>query len=326
MKQILDILKKSSDYVSGEKLGEQLSVSRAAVWKEIQKLRKEGYEIEAVSNKGYRLLGGDMVYNKRALEEGMETKRMGRSVHFYKEVSTTNDCIRTLALEGCEEGTLAVAEKQTAGRGRRGKAWKSPMGTGIWMSLLLRPHIQPAEAPMLTLLGGLAVADAIEEETGLKAGIKWPNDILINGKKVVGILTEMDCEISQVNFVVLGIGINVNTKTFPAELDGIATSLFLESGKTFSRRYLVQAIMKKLENYYDIFLQAGSFAPLLGEYRKRCITMGKEVCVTGKESFTATAMDVTPEGELVVKRLDNGKEEVVFSGEVSIRGVMENGK
>lgn len=322
MKRILNILENATDFVSGEELGRQLLVSRAAVWKGIKKLREEGYKIEAVPNRGYRLVDTDAVYNKRELENGMETKRIGRCVYFYKETETTNDCIRALALEGGEEGILAVAEKQTAGRGRRGRAWESSVGSGIWMSLLLRPHIIPTEAPMLTLLGGLAVADAIEEETGLATDIKWPNDILINGKKAVGILTEMDCEMSQVNFVILGMGINVNTEVFPEELRDKATSIFLESGKICSRKRLVQTVMKKVEQYYDTFLQAGGFAPLLEEYRKRCITLGKEVCVMGKETYTAKALDVTPEGELVVQRVDTGKKEVVFSGEVSIRGVM----
>ena len=322
MERILELLQKAGGFVSGEELGNRLSVSRAAVWKGIQKLRAEGYEIEAIQNRGYRLIDGAAVYNKWELEKGMETKRMGRCIYFYEETKTTNDCIRTLALEGGEEGTLAVAEKQTAGRGRRGKVWESPIGTGIWMSLLLRPQILPTEAPMLTLLGGLAIADAIEDETGLAAEIKWPNDILINGKKAVGILTEMDCEMSQVNFVILGMGINVNTEAFPKELQDTATSLFLESGKSCSRKRLVQGIMKKVEQYYDTFLEAGSFSPFLGVYRKRCMTLGKEVRVVGKETYLAKALDVTPEGELMVQRLDNGKEEIVFSGEVSIRGVM----
>lgn len=322
MYRILELLRRQEGFLSGEDIGRELSITRAAVWKGIKKLREEGYEIEAVTNRGYRLTNPETMYNKRELEQGLKTKTMGQSIYFYEETDTTNNRARELALEGAPEGTLVVAEKQTAGRGRRGKVWESPLGTGIWMSLVLRPQIMPAEASVLTLLCGLATAEAIEAETGLSAGIKWPNDILINGKKAVGILTEMDCEMSQVHFVIPGIGINVNTASFPPEIAEIATSLYLECGKTISRRRLVHKVLERLEEHYETFLRTGSFAAMLEDYRKHCITLGKEVHVLGREPFFAEALDITPEGELLVRRADNGKEEVVFSGEVSIRGVI----
>lgn len=322
MYRILELLRRQEGFLSGEDIGRELSITRAAVWKGIKKLREEGYEIEAVTNRGYRLTNPETMYNKRELEQGLKTKTMGQSIYFYEETDTTNNRARELALEGASEGTLVVAEKQTAGRGRRGKVWESPLGTGIWMSLVLRPQIAPAEASVLTLLCGLATAEAIEAETGLSAGIKWPNDILINGKKAVGILTEMDCEMSEVHFVIPGIGINVNTASFPPEIAEIATSLYLECGKTVSRRRLVHRVLERLEEHYETFLRTGSFAAMLEDYRKHCITLGKEVHVLGREPFFAEALDITPEGELLVRRADNGKEEVVFSGEVSIRGVI----
>lgn len=322
MYRILELLRRQEGFLSGEDIGRELSITRAAVWKGIKKLREEGYEIEAVTNRGYRLTNPETMYNKRELEQGLKTKTMGQSIYFYKETDTTNNRARELALEGAPEGTLVVAEKQTAGRGRRGKVWESPLGTGIWMSLVLRPQIMPAEASVLTLLCGLATAEAIEVETGLSVGIKWPNDILINGKKAVGILTEMDCEMSQVHFVIPGIGINVNTTSFPPEIADIATSLYLECGKTVSRRRLVHKVLERLEEHYETFLRTGSFTAMLEDYRKHCITLGKEVHVLGREPFFAEALDITPEGELLVRRADNGKEEVVFSGEVSIRGVI----
>lgn len=322
MYRILELLRRQEGFLSGEDIGRELSITRAAVWKGIKKLREEGYEIEAVTNRGYRLTNPETMYNKRELEQGLKTKTMGQSIYFYEETDTTNNRARELALEGAPEGTLVVAEKQTAGRGRRGKVWESPLGTGIWMSLVLRPQIAPAEASVLTLLCGLATAEAIEAETGLSAGIKWPNDILINGKKAVGILTEMDCEMSEVHFVIPGIGINVNTASFPPEIAEIATSLYLECGKTVSRRCLVHKVLERLEEHYETFLRTGSFAAMLEDYRKHCITLGKEVHVLGREPFFAEALDITPEGELLVRRADNGKEEVVFSGEVSIRGVI----
>lgn len=322
MYRILELLRRQEGFLSGEDIGRELSITRAAVWKGIKKLREEGYEIEAVTNRGYRLTNPETMYNKRELEQGLKTKTMGQTIYFYEETDTTNNRARELALEGAPEGTLVVAEKQTAGRGRRGKVWESPLGTGIWMSLVLRPQIMPAEASVLTLLCGLATAEAIEAETGLSAGIKWPNDILINGKKAVGILTEMDCEMSEVHFVIPGIGINVNTASFPPEIAEIATSLYLECGKTVSRRRLVHKVLERLEEHYETFLRTGSFAAMLEDYRKHCITLGKEVHVLGREPFFAEALDITPEGELLVCRADNGKEEVVFSGEVSIRGVI----
>lgn len=322
MYRILELLRRQEGFLSGEDIGRELSITRAAVWKGIKKLREEGYEIEAVTNRGYRLTNPETMYNKRELEQGLKTKTMGQSIYFYEETDTTNNRARELALEGAPEGTLVVAEKQTAGRGRRGKVWESPLGTGIWMSLVLRPQIAPAEASVLTLLCGLATAEAIEAETGLSAGIKWPNDILINGKKAVGILTEMDCEMSEVHFVIPGIGINVNTASFPPEIADIATSLYLECGKTVSRRRLVHKVLERLEEHYETFLRTGSFTAMLEDYRKHCITLGKEVHVLGREPFFAEALDITPEGELLVRRADNGKEEVVFSGEVSIRGVI----
>lgn len=322
MYRILELLRRQEGFLSGEDIGRELSITRAAVWKGIKKLREEGYEIEAVTNRGYRLTNPETMYNKRELEQGLKTKTMGQTIYFYEETDTTNNRARELALEGAPEGTLVVAEKQTAGRGRRGKVWESPLGTGIWMSLVLRPQIAPEEASVLTLLCGLATAEAIEAETGLSAGIKWPNDILINGKKAVGILTEMDCEMSEVHFVIPGIGINVNTASFPPEIADIATSLYLECGKTVSRRRLVHKVLERLEEHYETFLRTGSFAAMLEDYRKHCITLGKEVHVLGREPFFAEALDITPEGELLVRRADNGKEEVVFSGEVSIRGVI----
>ena len=322
MYRILELLRRQEGFLSGEDIGRELSITRAAVWKGIKKLREEGYEIEAVTNRGYRLTNPETMYNKRELEQGLKTKTMGQTIYFYEETDTTNNRARELALEGAPEGTLVVAEKQTAGRGRRGKVWESPLGTGIWMSLVLRPQIMPAEASVLTLLCGLATAEAIEAETGLSAGIKWPNDILINGKKAVGILTEMDCEMSEVHFVIPGIGINVNTASFPPEIAEIATSLYLECGKTVSRRRLVHKVLERLEEHYETFLRTGSFAAMLEDYRKLCITLGKEVHVLGREPFFAEALDITSEGELLVRRADNGKKEVVFSGEVSIRGVI----
>ena len=259
-------------------------------------------------------------YNKTALEAVLKTKKMGHPLYFYPETDTTNDRIRELALEGAPEGTLAVAEMQTAARGRRGRAWQAPAESGIWMSLLLRPNIPPTRASVLTLLAGIALTEAIEDVTGMEVGIKWPNDILLNGKKLVGILTEMDCDMEKIHSVTVGMGINVNTKAFPDDLQDIATSLYLESGREYDRAQVVGRAMARFEALYEEFLeQGGVFAPFKERYRAKCLNIGKEVHVIGSETYLATALDITPEGELIVKRKDNGAEEVVFSGEVSIR-------
>ena len=261
-----------------------------------------------------------MEYDKIAIEAALKTKKMGHPLHFYPETDTTNDRIRELALEGAPEGTLAVAETQTAARGRRGRVWQAPAESGIWMSLLLRPNIPPTQASVLTLLAGIALTDAIEDVAGVEVGIKWPNDILLNGRKLVGILTEMDCDMEMIHSVTVGMGINVNTKAFPEELQDIATSLYLEGGREYDRAVLVGKAMGKFEALYEEFLaEGGVFAPFKERYRAKCLNIGKEVRVIGGETYLATALDITPEGELIVKRKDNGAEEVVFSGEVSIR-------
>lgn len=256
-----------------------------------------------------------------ALKQALQGRKLGQPLYFYEETDSTNDRIRELAADGAPEGTLAIAEQQTAGRGRRGRAWEAPAGTGIWMSLLLRPNILPAQASVLTLLAGLAISEAIEQETGLKAGIKWPNDIFLNGRKLVGILTEMDCDMEQIHSVTLGMGINVQTEVFSEELEGIATSLLLESGKRVDRAALTGAILEVFAGLYAEFLAAGgSFSPFAERYRRKCLNIGREVCVIGGETYPAAALDITPEGELLVRRKDTGETEVVFSGEVSIRG------
>lgn len=321
MFRILEILRQQQGFVSGEEIGKELEISRAAVWKGIKKLREAGYEIEAVTNKGYRLILHEAMYNEKEIAEGLETKRLGRLIYFYQETDTTNSRIRDLALAGAPEGTLAVAESMTAGKGRRGKYWVAPAGSGIWMSLLLRPSIRPEQTATITLLAGLAVCRALEEETGLSPKIKWPNDILLNGKKLVGILTEMDCEMQETHFVVLGIGINVNTSAFPEGVSEVATSLLLESGRSFSRKKLLQRVLHVFETLYDTFLAAQcSFLPFFDAYKERCITLNQDVQVLGRESFFAHAVDLTPQGELVVIRKEDGRREVVFSGEVSVRG------
>ena len=318
--KILEELKKTESYILGEELGEKLGVSRAAIWKGIQKLKEQGYEIEAVSNKGYHIVRNQDLYNGIEIEEVCNTTKIAKEVYFYEQTDSTNNCIRKLAKEGKKEGVVAVAEIQTAGKGRRGKGWQSPKGTGIWMSMLLTPNITPPEAPVLTLLAGLAVCRAVRQQTGLTAMIKWPNDILISNKKICGILTELYAEMDSVHFVITGIGINVNTEVFPEELQKTATSLKIEKGETISRKNMIKAVIEEFEKIYLQYEKECSFLPFREEYKKYCINVGKELQVLSKQPFIAKGIDITEQGELLVQK-QTGEKVVVFSGEVSIRNI-----
>lgn len=248
------------------------------------------------------------------------TTKIAKEVYFYEQTDSTNNCIRKLAKEGKKEGVVAVAEIQTAGKGRRGKGWQSPKGTGIWMSMLLTPNITPPEAPVLTLLAGLAVCRAIRQQTGLTAMIKWPNDILISNKKICGILTELYAEMDSVHFVITGIGINVNTEVFPDELQKTATSLKIEKGESISRKNMIKAVIEEFEKIYLQYEKECSFLPFREEYKKYCINIGKELQILSKQPFIAKGVDITEQGELLVQK-QTGEKVVVFSGEVSIRNM-----
>lgn len=260
------------------------------------------------------------LYNGIEIKEVCNTTKIAKEVYFYEQTDSTNNCIRKLAKEGKKEGVVAVAEIQTAGKGRRGKGWQSPKGTGIWMSMLLTPNITPPEAPVLTLLAGLAVCRAIRQQTGLTAMIKWPNDILISNKKICGILTELYAEMDSVHFVITGIGINVNTEVFPDELQKTATSLKIEKGESISRKNMIKAVIEEFEKIYLQYEKECSFLPFREEYKKYCINVGKELQVLSKQPFIAKGVDITEQGELLVQK-QTGEKVVVFSGEVSIRNM-----
>ena len=227
-----------------------------------------------------------------------------------QEIDSTNTYLKTQTLPF---GTVAYTQNQTAGRGRMGRSWQG--GGGVALSVLV-----PTGDAQLPLIASIAAARVLQNLLGLPMQIKWPNDILLNGKKLVGILTEMDCDMEKIHSVTVGMGINVNTKAFPEDLQDIATSLYLVSCKEYDRAEIVGCVLKHFEALYEEFLEKGGvFAPFKERYRERCLNIGKEVRVIGRETYLATALDITPEGELIVKRMDNGAEEVVFSGEVSIR-------
>lgn len=314
MKQkILDILKNADGYISGERISEQLSISRAAVWKHIKKFKESGYEIESVTNKGYRLVSSPDIITESGIKSGLNTEFIGRNLYIYDEIDTTNECAKLN--NAAPDGSVFIAEVQTHGKGSHGRGWVSPRGTGIWHTILLKPDISPLEVQKITLAAGLAVCKAI----GLDAQIKWPNDIVIGDKKVCGILTEMSAEMDMVNYVVCGIGINVNTESFAAEIAHRATSMYIESGQKYCRNEIIARLMNEFEYYYKRFLDCGLDA-ILNEYKQHCVTIGREVSVIFKnETVAGKAVDVDENGSLVVET-ENGTIHVT-SGEVSVRGI-----
>ncbi len=230
--------------MSGQELCERFGVSRTAVWKAVGQLKKQGYHIEAVQNKGYLLASEGEVYGKNELESRMDTKWAGRPVSFYDVLPSTNLQAKLDAERGAAEGTLVVADMQTAGRGRKGKDWSSPAGLNLYFTLILKPDYVSERVSMATLLMGMAVAESIRDICGLEAGVKWPNDIVIGGRKVCGILAEMSVEREFIHYVVVGVGINVNEQEFDPEIAGTATSLKKESGETVSRARLLASVRR----------------------------------------------------------------------------------
>lgn len=333
--EILKLLREADDYVSGQELCDRFEVSRTAIWKVINQLKEDGYSIEAVRNKGYHIVSSPDLMNKEEIESHVGSKQMGCHVVSLESTDSTNVQVKILAEQGCEHGTLVVADQQVSGKGRRGRAWASPKGTGISMSLALRPTFAPSKAPMLTLVMAYSVVNAmkryIAEMDNVEVQIKWPNDIVINGKKVCGILTEMSTEIDYINYVVIGVGINANMESFPEELQEVATSLKLELQKQANqelltdcrvhRARLIGYILEEFEQQYEQFCIVGNLSFLQEEYNKCLVNMDRQVRVLepGNE-YEAFAMGIDEQGELLV-RCDNGEIRKVYAGEVSVRGI-----
>lgn len=319
--KILGILKENrNEYVSGQDIGERLGVTRNAIWKAVSSLKEMGYSIESVTNKGYRLTYCPDILCSEEISGELKTRWWGNEILYFDSIDSTNNEIKRQAEKGAREGLLAIAEQQTAGRGRRGKEWSSPPGSGIWMSFLLRPDITPYRASQITIVTALAAANAIRNVTGLNTLIKWPNDIVIDGKKVTGILTEMSTEIDSVSYVVVGIGINVNTESFPPEIGHIATSLVnhLPENTRVQRSGLVAAFGSEFERLYDKFLACDDLSPLKAEYEARLVNIGREIIIMPGEQ-RAKALGINNDGELLVE--DEQGVKAIRSGEVSVRGV-----
>ena len=320
---LLDFLSGRDGFVSGQEIADSLGISRNAVWKAVQKVRKEGYDIEAVPHKGYRIRSNSEAFGEGSIRAELGTKWLGAGDKtIFREVTgSTNDDIKQCAEQGAPEGLVIVADTQTAGKGRRGRAWNNPTGVNIAMSYLLRPDFVPDIAPMMTLVMALAAADGINRVTGLETGIKWPNDIVINGKKLVGILTEMSVEPDFIHYVVIGTGINVNQEEFPEGIRDKATSLLLETGHKVSRAAVTGAVITSFEKYYETFRKTNDLSGLLEEYDRLCVNVDNQVRVLDpKGEWNGTALGINEKGELLVRRED-GTETAVYAGEVSVRGV-----
>ena len=300
---VLAFLAEAGDeVVSGEAISDKLGLTRAAVWKHVNALRARGYRIDAVPARGYRLAEVPDRLTALELRPLLNTHDLGQVLHAHEELASTNDRARELAEEGAAHGEVVIAERQTAGRGRRGRAWISPARKNLYFSAILRPDLPTARAPEITLVASLAVCDALRQ-AGVDAGIKWPNDVLAGGRKIAGILTELAAEPDRVHWIVVGVGVNVNARAedFPDDLRAEATSVLLERGEPAPRALFAAACLTALEGWLDVHEERG-FAPIREAWRERSVTLGREVrvAVDGGE-LAGTAEDIDATGALLVR-------------------------
>jgi BirA family biotin operon repressor/biotin-[acetyl-CoA-carboxylase] ligase len=316
--KILNLLRQSrSGFLSGEELAMKLGISRTMVWKHIKALEGEGFGIEAVPSQGYRITSAPDLLRQDDIKRGLKTRSIGKEIHLHSEVVSTNTLAMEMASKGAPEGTVLIAETQTGGKGRLGRKWISPKGN-LYFSVVLRPDLPTHKAPLLTLMAAVAVASAIRTTCGVQAVIKWPNDILVSGKKVSGLLTEMSAEPDRIRHIALGIGVDVNMplEELPPDVREFATTLAAEAGRKIDRTALLQQILRDLESRYRRLLQ--SEAEVLEEWEALNVTIGKRVSVSGSgETLEGLAQGIDHEGRLIVK-LDDGSLRQVAAGDVTI--------
>jgi BirA family transcriptional regulator, biotin operon repressor / biotin---[acetyl-CoA-carboxylase] ligase len=303
--------------ISGARIAREVGMSRSTVWRWVEELRKLGVQVKGERRTGYFLEKVPDVLTPDLLRKRMKGNLFGKRVfHFFKTDSTNRVCME-LGYAGEPEGTVVMAEAQTAGRGRSGRSWHSERGTGLYFTVLLRPRLAPAQAPLLTMLAGVSAHTAIAAHTGFIPELKWPNDLLLNGKKLGGILTEMHAEPNQVRFVIVGIGINVNQEKFPLELSSIATSIRRESGRESYRLELLARLLAQFESDYNRFLREGPAFVIDRFESVSSFARGRRVRVdTSVETFTGTTSGLSPEGLLLVAR-ENGSIVTVIAGDVT---------
>ena len=316
--EILRLLKDHSPrFLSGEQISRRLKVTRAAIWKRVRHLRALGYEIEASTRTGYRLIRSPDLLTPSEVRPFLRTKWMGRSIHHFHSMDSTNSTAYQLALQGAEEGEIVVAESQKKGRGRLGRKWFSPPSSNLYLSVILRPEIPPQQASLITLMAAVATAGAIHRFSGLQPMIKWPNDILLRNRKVAGLLNEIHSEMDRIHFVILGIGVNLNMdeKMFSKEIRSLATSLKREMGQSISRKAFLQTLLEELEMWYETFLKKGA-SPILKAWRDKAQIQGRPVKVTSfGEVLSGTAIDVDNDGALILET-KAGERKRVVAGDV----------
>lgn len=308
------------EFLSGEEVARELGVTRAAVWKRIRALRKGGYVFETSAAQGYRLIAGpdlSEIELRSLLQESATV--VGREILFYDSLGSTNTVALELAGAGASEGAVVIADSQSSGRGRRGRAWLSPPGTNLSLSVILRPDLSPREAAMLTLLAAVAAASALQRTTALPVSIKWPNDLMVRGKKLGGILTEIRADMDRIFHAVVGIGININlgSDDLPADLKGTATSSLIETGIFRQRAPLAAELLKELDLWYALYLAQGR-GPVLTAWRRMSDTLGRTVrAVLNDEALTGVADDIDDEGMLLIRE-ENGTVRRVSAGDITI--------
>ncbi|MGY0373788.1 biotin--[acetyl-CoA-carboxylase] ligase [Clostridium sp. JNZ J1-5] len=321
--EIIKLLKENkNNFISGEKISESIGITRAAVWKYIKAIKEEGYEIESVSRKGYKLTSSPDLLTFEEISPNLKTRFIGRNFVHLDTIDSTNNEAKKLAIDGSPEGTLVISEEQTMGRGRLGRNWISPKHKGIWMSLILRPEINPIQVSKITQVAAAAVCMALIE-MGIRTLIKWPNDIVLNDKKVCGILTEMSGELNRVNYVIVGIGINANIDKdeFPEDLKPIASSLKIEIGNYIKRKELVRRILNNFEELYEELINEETIKKSIEICKDNSALIGKKIKIIEKGKETrARALSLNEDGKLIVQYKD-GKVDELISGEISVRGL-----
>jgi BirA family biotin operon repressor/biotin-[acetyl-CoA-carboxylase] ligase len=311
--KILDFLKRKQDYISGDQIAQRLDITRQALWKHIQELKNLDYDIVAVPHLGYKLLSSPDRLFTFEVTKNLDTEFIGRKIYYFDAVSSTMYVAMQLGIKGATEGTLVLAEQQTKGKGRLGRNWFSPKYKGLYLSLLLKPEIAPMDTAILTLLAAVSICEAVKVTTGLDTQIKWPNDILLHNKKVGGILTELNAEMDEVNFLIIGIGLNVNNDK--KTLVSGATSLKEQKKENINRISLLQEILRKIEINYLSFKEKGA-GQIIEKWREHNITLGRRIKVySHKEHIEGEAVDIDMDGGLLLRR-DSGVTEKVMAGDV----------
>lgn len=319
--KLLALLMDAEDYLSGEALSEQLGVSRTAIWKAVKSLKEEGFDISSVRNRGYLIQETSSELTESAVKSHLSPESCIKQVKVYDTIDSTNTEGKRLYQAGLRQAALIVAKEQTKGKGRRGRTWASPKDEGIFMSLLLMPDIDPTQASMLTLVAGLAVCQAIEALMAIKPMIKWPNDIVVEGRKVGGILTEMSAEMDYVHHVIVGMGINANQSTFHESIVDMAVSLKQICGQPVNRPALIGRITEHFEALYNRFIEEGDLSFMTKAYNERCINVGAQLKVISRQGDTlGTGLGICPSGTLQIRQADGTITEV-NAGEVSVRGL-----